>query len=73
MFGRKEMMEMLVSMAKEVGQLKARVEALERSPVEKEQKADPVQERLNKRFAEGLDNLLAYDGTRQEETRDGEN
>lgn len=37
-----------------------------------EEKPDPEQERRNRMFNEGLDNLLSYDGRRQEAKEDAE-
>jgi len=72
MFGIEKLMDMVTSLSLRVAQLESRVkdlefhEALNVKPVE-EPKPDPALERINKLFAEGLDNLLSYEGRKQGE------
>ena len=80
MFGRYEkLLDRVTALSLEVANLKARVTELEfHDAISKaanggeEAKPDPVQEKMNKMFAEGLENLMAYDGRPQEATVHGE-
>ena len=68
MFGRYEkLLDMVTSLSLEVAHLNARLTELEfHKAVGLEEKEDPLTARANKMFAEGLDNLMQYDGRKQE-------
>ena len=69
MFGRYEkLLDRITALSLEVAELKSRVTELEfrRALSAEEAAPDPVQERMNRMFAEGLDNLMSYDGRPQE-------
>lgn len=75
MFGRYEkLLDIVTSLSLEVANLKERVAKLELVDGldRAEAKPDPVQERMNRMFAEGLDNLMSYDGRPQEASADGD-
>ena len=71
MFGIENLKMEIQSLQLRVAQLEARVtdlefhDALNVKPVDE---PDPAQERANKLFAEGLENLMSYDGRKQEES-----
>ena len=77
MFGRYEkLLDTITSLSLQVCSLQARLTSLEfRLAVgekpEPAEKDDPETERWNRRFSEGLENLMAYDGRPQEESTDG--
>ena len=70
MFGRYEkLLDMVTSLSLEVAHLNARLTELEfRKSVglDAAEKEDPLTARANKKFAEGLDNLMSFDGRKQE-------
>lgn len=78
MFGRYEkLLDTITSLSLQVSDLQARLTTLEfrlavgEKPEPAEKKDDPETERWNRRFSEGLKNLMAYDGRPQEESTDG--
>jgi hypothetical protein len=80
MFGRRyeKLLEMISELAFTVSKLEARVTELEFrkavgvDPEPEKAPGDAVQELRDRKFSEGLDNLLAYDGSKQEATAHGE-
>ena len=80
MFGRKyeKVLEMISELAFTVSKLEARLTELEFrkavgvDPEPEKAAVDAAQELRDRKFSEGLDNLLAYDGSRQEEAAHGD-
>ena len=75
MFGRYgKLLDAVSDLALAVARLEKRVSELELVDGldRAEAKPDPVQERMNRMFAEGLDNLMSYDGRPQEASADGD-
>lgn len=77
MFGKRyeKLLGMVTALSLQVMDLQNRMAKLEveqEISAPEEVKPDPVQERINRKFTEGLDNLLSYDGTRQEESVHGD-
>ena len=81
MFGIERVLEEVMALRIEVKTLQAAVEALRWEglknvqPTAEEAKPDPVAERINKMFADGLDAVFSYDGkarAHDEVKRDGE-
>ena len=69
---------MIAELAFTVSKLEARLTELEFrkavgvDPEPEKAAADAAQELRDRKFSEGLDNLLAYDGSRQEEAAHGD-
>jgi hypothetical protein len=80
MFGRRyeKLLEMISELAFTVSKLEARVTELEFrkavgvDPEPENRPVDKAQELRDRKFSEGLDNLLAYDGSKQEEAAHGD-
>ena len=67
-----EIADMISHLALEVAKLRSDVNDMMYREVAPEVESDPVAERLNKMFADGLDEIMSYDGRKRERGGSGD-